>query len=166
MKLLFVHDRFGSFGGAESNVLAVAQALRDLGHGVAIVHGPGTGTGEEKWRQTFESRFALSRTHSCASIQPALWSFEPDILYVHKMADLDVLQVVTGCGVPAVRMVHDHDMYCMRSYKYDWLSRRICTRPASLYCVLRCGACLARKRGGFWPLRWVSYRAKRKEIEL
>jgi len=63
-------------------------------------------------------------------------------------------------------MVHDHDMYCMRSYKYDWLSRRICTRPASLYCVLRCGACLARNRSGFWPFRWVSYRAKRKEIAL
>src|SRR5688572_16968142 len=63
-------------------------------------------------------------------------------------------------------MVHDHDMYCMRSYKYDWLSRKICTRPASLYCVFRCGACLARNRASFWPVRWVSYRAKRKEIAL
>jgi len=166
MKVLFVHDRFGSFGGAESNVLAVAQTLRERGHGVAILHGPGTGQGEEKWRQTFETRFALTRPRSCENVQAALWSFEPDVLYVHKMADLSVLQMVTGSGVPAVRMVHDHDMYCMRSYKYDWLSRRICTRPASLYCVLRCGACLARNRGGFWPLRWVSYRAKRKEIEL
>src|SRR5687768_11960779 len=54
----------------------------------------------------------------------------------------------------------------MRSYKYDWLSRKICTRPAALYRVLRCGACLARNRSSFWPVKWVSYRAKRKEIAL
>ncbi len=168
MRVLFVHDRFGSLGGAESNVLAVAHALRERGHAVGILHGPGTGQGEERWRQTFDSRFALTRPRHCENVQAALWSFEPDVLYVHKMADLGTLQMLTGCGVPAVRMVHDHDMYCMRSYKYDWLSRKICTRPASLYCVLRCGACLARNhdKSRFWPLRWVSYRAKRKEIEL
>lgn len=166
MKVLFVHDRLGSLGGAESNIIAVANALRERGHRVALLHGPATGQGEEKWRQTFEACFALEPSRNLEIIQAALWGFEPDVVYVHKMADLQVLQMVTAGGVPAVRMVHDHDMYCMRSYKYDWLSRKICTRPASLYCVLRCGACLARKRGSFWPLRWVSYRAKRKEIEL
>jgi glycosyltransferase involved in cell wall biosynthesis len=166
MKVLFVHERLGSFGGAESNIVAVAQAFRERGHEVAILHGPGTGQGEEKWRQTFNAHFSLARSRNCESVQAALWGFQPDLVYVHKMADLQVLQMLTGCGLPAVRMVHDHDIYCMRSYKYDWLSRKICTRPASLYCVLRCGACLARNRAGFWPLRWVSYRAKRKEIEL
>jgi glycosyltransferase involved in cell wall biosynthesis len=166
MKLLFVHDRFGSLGGAEANIIAVAQALRERGHQCAVLHGPRTGQGEEKWRQTFDAHFALARSNNCQTIQAALWGFQPDVLYVHKMADLEVLQMITGCGVPAVRMVHDHDMYCMRSYKYDWLSRKICTRRASLYCVLRCGACLARNRGGILPLRWVSYRAKRKEIAL
>lgn len=166
MKVLFVHDRFGSLGGAESNILAVAQALRERGHSPAILHGPGTGHGEERWRTVFEKCFPLARSGNCAAIQAALWDFEPDVLYVHKMADLEVLQMITGCGVPAIRMVHDHDMYCMRSYKYDWLSRKICTRPASLYCVLRCGACVARSRDGIWPLRWVSYRNKRREIAL
>jgi glycosyltransferase involved in cell wall biosynthesis len=172
MRILFVHDRFGSLGGAESNILAVAQALKERGHGVAIVHGPGTGQGEERWRQTFDACFGLDAARpskpssKCQTVQAALWGFKPDVLYVHKMADLEVLQMVGGCGVPAVRMVHDHDLYCMRSYKYDWLSRKICKRPASLYCVLRCGACLARNRGGLLPLRWVSYRAKRKEIAL
>jgi glycosyltransferase involved in cell wall biosynthesis len=164
MKLLFVHDRFGAFGGAESNIFAVANALREKGHRVAILHGPGTNQCEDRWRQLFEQCHPLDNGGKCASIQSALWQFEPDALYVHKMGDLDVLQILTGCGVPAVRMVHDHDMYCMRSYKYDWLSRKICTRPASLYCVFRCGACLGRNRSGFWPMRWVSYRAKRKEI--
>jgi glycosyltransferase involved in cell wall biosynthesis len=166
MKLLFVHDRFGSLGGAESNIFAVGHALREKGHQVAILHGAATGQGEERWRELFEGQYALDKRHKCESVQSALWRFEPDVVYVHKMADVDVLRIVTGCGLPTVRMVHDHDMYCMRSYKYDWLSRKICTRPASLYCVIRCGACVARNRSSFWPVRWVSYRAKRKEIAL
>jgi len=166
MKLLFAHDRFGALGGAESNIFAVAHAFREKGHRVAILHGPGTAHGEERWRDLFEERYPLEKGAKCESIQSALWRFEPDVVYVHKMDDIEVLKLLTGCGVPTVRMVHDHDMYCMRSYKYDWLSRKICTRPASLYCVFRCGACLGRNRSGFWPMRWVSYRAKRKEIAL
>lgn len=166
MKLLFVHDRFGALGGAESNIFAVAHALHEKGHRVAILHGPGTGQGEDRWRRIFEHCYPLEKARQCQSIQSALWGFEPDALYVHKMSDLDALKILTGCGVPPVRMVHDHDLYCMRSYKYDWLTRKICKRPASLYCVFRCGACLSRTRGGFWPMRWVSYRAKRREIAL
>ena len=32
MRLLFVHERFGAFGGAEANVLVTAHELRRRGH--------------------------------------------------------------------------------------------------------------------------------------
>jgi len=67
---------------------------------------------------------------------------------------------------PTIRMVHDHDLCCMRGYKYHYFSRRICTRAASLYCVFPCGAAVARRRSRWWPFRWVSYWAKRREITL
>jgi len=82
------------------------------------------------------------------------------------MADAGVLQTLVDSGRPLVRMVHDHDIYCMRSYKYNPLTRRICARAASAYCVFPCGATLARNRGGGLPFKWVSYRAKLREIEL
>jgi glycosyltransferase involved in cell wall biosynthesis len=63
-------------------------------------------------------------------------------------------------------MVHDHDLYCLRSYKYFPLTRRICTRAAGLYCVFPCGAVLARNRNGRLPVRWKSYLARKKEIRL
>src|SRR5258705_13529977 len=72
MKLLFVHDRFGSFGGAESNIAAVAQAFREKGHRTAILHGPGTGQGEERWRQIFEHRQPFGAGRKCEPIQAAL----------------------------------------------------------------------------------------------
>ena len=63
-------------------------------------------------------------------------------------------------------MVHDHEMYCMRHYKYNPLTRRICTRAATPCCIFPCGAPLMRNREGGLPFKWVSYRAKLKEIKL
>jgi glycosyltransferase involved in cell wall biosynthesis len=63
-------------------------------------------------------------------------------------------------------MVHDHDLYCLRGYKYNPFNRQICTRGASAYCVIPCGGTLARNHQGAWPVKWVSYTAKRREIEL
>jgi glycosyltransferase involved in cell wall biosynthesis len=39
-------------------------------------------------------------------------------------------------------------------------------RPVSWRCLVPCGAFLARKPTGWWPLRWVSYRAKKREVRL
>jgi glycosyltransferase involved in cell wall biosynthesis len=52
----------------------------------------------------------------------------------------------------------------MRSYKYHYFSRRICTRAASAYCIFPCGASVARGIGAGLPLRWVGYGAKLREI--
>ena len=91
---------------------------------------------------------------------------QPDVIYVHKMGDLAVLKTLVACGRPVVRMVHDHDLYCMRSYKYHPISRSICTRGASAYCIVPCGAPILRNRNGLWPFRWVSFWDKLKEIKL
>jgi glycosyltransferase involved in cell wall biosynthesis len=56
-------------------------------------------------------------------------------------------------------------MYCMRGYKYNYFTRRICNRSASLYCIFPCLASVGRNSGG-QGLKWVSYSAKRKEISL
>src|SRR5262249_36830093 len=114
----------------------------------------------------FSETFRLDPASPAADMQNALESFSPDVAFVHKMADTDVIKRVFESETPAVRMVHDHDLCCMRRYKYNYFSRRICTRSASLYCVFPCGASLERRRGSWFPFRWVSYWAKRQEIAL
>ncbi len=163
MKILFVHDRFGSLGGAEANALITARELKLKGHSVALAHGPSTGSGESNWLGVFEPRFPLTDS---GAIQRALREFAPDVAYVHKMADLAVIQSLIESGLPLVRMVHDHDIYCMRSYKYFYRSREICSRAASLYCVFGCGAFLARTRDSALPFKYVSYSEKKREITL
>jgi len=96
-------------------------------------------------------------------VQSAIREFEPDAIYVHKMADLEVIEALVASGVPLVRMVHDHDIYCMRSYKYGYFSREICTREAGPHCVF---SCLARNSEGPLPIKWVSYSQKQRELAL
>lgn len=167
MKILFVHERFGSLGGAEVNILATAEAFLDRGHDTGLLHGPGTGKEETAWLKTFPSRFQYDKT-SCgsAALSLSLRQFKPDVIFLHKLADPILMAALAENPVPVVRMIHDHDLICMRSYRYSPFNRRICTRATSGWCVLPCGACVTRNHGPGLPLKWVSYSAKRQEIAL
>jgi glycosyltransferase involved in cell wall biosynthesis len=166
MRLLFVHDRFGAMAGAEVNLQLTAAELKTRGHAAGLLHGAPTGKSESAWCDLFPDRFALGEGNNSAATQAALEAFQPEAIYIHKMSDGGVLQSLVDSGVPVVRMVHDHDLYCMRSYKYFPLTRTICTRGAGLHCIFPCGATLARNRTGGWPLKWVSYRARKKELAV
>jgi glycosyltransferase involved in cell wall biosynthesis len=88
------------------------------------------------------------------------------VIYVHKLTDLGVLEHLLRSDNPIIRMVHDHDLYCMRSYKYNYFTRHICERALSPYCMVPCGAFIARDHEGGFPLKWVSYTAKIRELDL
>ena len=166
MKLLYVHERFGALAGAEANAHITATELGKLGHAIGILHGPSTGKNEPGWQATFPFRAALSPADNEAIVKKALADFSPDAVYVHKMADLSVIQTLVESGIPLLRMVHDHDIYCMRSYKYNYFNREICTRAASPYCIFPCLATIVKNPGGKLPVKWVSYSEKKREIAL
>jgi len=166
MRLLFVHERFGAMAGAEVNAYLTAAELRKRGHITGILHGPPTGKSEDLWKGIFPDRFPVTQGRDSDSARFALQQFAPDAIYVHKMADLDVIEDLVNSGKPLIRMVHDHDIYCMRSYKYHPLTRAICERPFSTFCIFPCGALLTRDRSGIWPIKLVSYVSKKREINL
>ncbi len=166
MKLLFVHEKSGAFAGAESNILATATELKHRGHVTGLLHGTVTGKGQAEWHDTFHNRFSLETNGGAAVVPRVLDMFGPDVIYLHKMADLAVIKALLASRVPVVRMVHDHDLYCMRSYKYNVFTRRICTRALSPFCIFPCGAVVARNVNGWPPVKWVSYLDKVEEIKL
>jgi len=166
MKLLFVHQNLGALGGAEASIHLSAQELQRRGHESALLYTDATGQNEEEWRRTFPFAFSLRSKNRGVAVAAVLAKFRPDVIYVHNMADLEVLEDLIQAGLPLVRMVHDHEMYCMRGYKYNYFTRAICTRAASPYCVFPCLGSLGRNRNGGFPLKWVSYSAKKKEIKL
>jgi len=166
MRLLFVHDRFGAMAGAEVNLQLTAAEFKSRGHTVGLLHGPSTGKGESAWTDLFPEKFPLVAGNNSTVTRNALAGFQPEAVYIHKMSDGGVLKALVESGVPIARMVHDHDLYCMRSYKYFPLTRTICTRGAGLHCIFPCGATVARNRQGRLPFKWVSYLARKREIAL
>ena len=166
MKLLFVHDHLGEFGGAEANLHLTARELGRRGHSLALAYRSATGRNEAEWRRTFTALFPLTEKVGPERTEAVLEHWAPDLVYLHSLADLDVIETLLGWGAPVVRMVHDHSLYCLRGYKYNYFTRKICTRPASGFCVFPCLASVGRNHGGPLPLRWNSYRQKRREIEL
>lgn len=167
MRLLFVHDKFGALGGAEANILVTAAELKRRGHWIGLLHGPSTGREESGWHHSFDARLPLPPgSQAAAGVPRAVASLRPDVIFLHKLSDLDALQALAGCGTPVVRMVHDHDLYCLRAYKYNPLTRRICTRGLSPYCVFPCGGTIARNREGVFPVTWIGYGEKQRELAL
>jgi glycosyltransferase involved in cell wall biosynthesis len=162
LNLLYIHERYGALAGAEANVFITATELSARGHKVGILHGPSTGKNEAGWNKVFEFREPLD----ARSVTKHVGAFQPDAFFIHKSSELPVLEAVAKSGVPVARMVHDHDIYCMRSYKYGVFSRKICTRAASAFCVFGCGAFVARNHGGALPVKFVSYSDKLREIEI
>src|SRR5260370_36531747 len=122
MNLLLVHERFGAFAGAEANIYQIVTELTRRRHTVGMLHGPGTGNAEANWRKVSSQCYPLPPGNSSSELARGLSAvfdqFQPDAVYVHKLADLRLLEALLAMGVPAVRMMHDHDLYCMRSYKY------------------------------------------------
>lgn len=167
MKMLFVHDRIGAWAGAEANAHAAAREFKRRGHELGLLHGSGTGRAESDWRETFGGGcFSFVAPDKTGAVRQALDQFAPDLAYIHNLPDLEVLEALLNAQRPAVRMVHDHDLYCMRSYKYNCLTRRICTRRLSPYCLFPCLGSLKRNREGGFPFAWASYARKREELAL
>jgi glycosyltransferase involved in cell wall biosynthesis len=161
MKLAFVHQYLGALGGAETYILLAATRLRRRGYQLALLYESGTGRSEESWRAVFHEQFSLD-----AGVEQILGEVEPDLIYLHSISDLDLLEALVQSGKPLVRHVHDHRLYCLRGYKYNYFTREICRRPAGLHCILPCAAFIGRNPAGKFPLRWQSYADKRKEILL
>src|ERR1051325_3941599 len=153
MRILYIHERYGALGGAEANACITASELKARGHPIGLLHGASTGKNEEGWQRAFGTSYLLPKKEGAEQTFRAIRDFKPDVIYVHKMAQLEVIEALINSKLPLVRMVHDHDIYCMRSYKYFYFSREICTRPASSYCLFPCGAFISRDHGSKLPLK-------------
>lgn len=166
MKLLFAHQNFGQFGGAETNIHLAAEELGRRGFQNALLYSHRTGRNNAEWQRIFQENFCIPKAQKAAWTRGILQQVRPDVVYLHNLNDLESLEAILTSRIPVVRMVHDHSLYCLRTTKYNYFSRKICTRPASGYCIVPCLASVGRNPGGRLPVKWVSYSQKQRELRL
>jgi glycosyltransferase involved in cell wall biosynthesis len=169
-KILVVHETFGRLAGAEQNILVTVPFLR-AEFEMSCLYWQRSGRDEATFEALFPTSFQVDFAGEPEAVrqatQHALAQVKPDLVYVHKCVAVPVLEALVQSGYPLVRMEHDHDIYCMRSYKYFPWNRRICTKKAGPCCLFPCLSFLKRDRANKpWGVRWVSYRQQMRCLEL
>ena len=155
-------------GGAETDILLGAGSLKNawprVGSSLFLAH---PGAAQAAWEQTFSECYQLDGRSLPEAVRNALSGNST------RTSSISTASRIWPCcrrcwirGTPVVRRVHDHRMYCMRGGKYNYFTRAVCHRPASWRCVFPCLASIGRNPAGLVPFKWVSYQAKKREIEL
>ena len=168
MKILFVNEKCGYFGGVEQNVAETADGLRARGHEGYLAYGAVTDREVDAYKARFAEALPCVELGFSVPDQPA-YPFEeivhrvvPDVVYFHKVADLQFCEHLLS-SMRTVRMVHDHDLCCPRRHKYFMFSGRVCHHKADWRCWLD-GAFLARDPSSRTGFALVSIRDKIKEM--
>ena len=140
MRILFVNDKCGFFGGVEQNVAVTAKGLRELGHDCFLSYGESS-RNFDNYKSLFNDIFLCEEICAPGNTSPGI-SFEnlsrsvaPDAIYVHKTSRTDFLSPFVN-KIRIVRMVHDHDLCCPRKHKYFFHNTRICNHRAGWRCYL------------------------------
>lgn len=167
MRILFVHEIRGFFGGVEQNVVDAATGLGARGHVCALAYGRESGRETARFDAAFSERFACRELADEASpgagrLEVAIAAFAPELIYVHKVPAIAPVLAARG-RIPVARMVHDHDLVCPRRHKYMLFSGQVCTRPQGLACFAD-GAFVERAPGAPLGFRWVDIQARLAEL--
>jgi glycosyltransferase involved in cell wall biosynthesis len=124
MRVLHVHERAGFYGGVEQILHDTARGLSARGWPQGLLHADRAPQGGY-----------LSAFERAGSEDELIKRFAPDLLFLHKLEEPDRVAALSR-RLPTVRMVHDHDLVCLRRHKYLPLTGRACDRPAGLACYL------------------------------
>lgn len=144
MHVVWVNEKADLVGGAERYVWETAALLADQGVRSTLLYGVGGWTAPE-----FTSRF--DGAFPWVDGRRQLEQLEPDLVYVHQTAAPEaVIDALVGAGIPALRFLHDHELFCPRDHKYRTLTHETCTNTVGLGCY----ACLGfvRRSGGPLPI--------------
>lgn len=133
MRLLVIHEQGQVQGGAEHYLLEACSFLKRVFEIRALFpHSP-----DPAFVQAVHGVEVIP-FDTAEGFEALLEKWRPDRLYLHKCSSLPLMEKVVASGLPSARMVHDHEGYCMRTYKYFPLSRRVCKKKAGLCCLFPC----------------------------
>jgi len=152
MRVLHVNERAGFYGGVEQILRDTALGLRDAGWPQALLHTDPA--------PSPEYLAAFDRHSDQASLVD---DFAPDVLLIHKFERTDEIRRFAE-RFPTVRMVHDHDLVCLRRHKYFPIGTRVCDRPAGIDCYLH--LCFVKRAapGSLLPFTLARVGERRKAI--
>jgi glycosyltransferase involved in cell wall biosynthesis len=151
MRILHVNERASDLGGVERILHDTAKTLAEEGWSQALLH-------EE---DESNARFAEPFEHA-GSDASIVERFDPDLVLVHKTRNaLRAEQLARR--YPTARMVHDHDLFCLRRHKYLPMNGRLCERAAGMACYTNLCFVQRSGEGSTFPITFRGIRAQQRE---
>jgi glycosyltransferase involved in cell wall biosynthesis len=168
VKILFVNETCGYFGGVEQNIADTVSGLSANGHECCLAYGKTSQRSSESYKALFQETFLCREAGADADKAKALFIdrilglVSPDAVYLHKVPAIDPYLHLPK-PVRVIRMVHDHDLCCPRRHKYFLYNGRICRHKMGIRCWLD-GAFIARNPASLTGFAFVNINRKRKEM--
>lgn len=154
MRILHVNERAGFYGGVEQIMHDIACGLGERGHPQGLLHlDPSPQPG---FLRPFGEQVA-----PLAEAGALIERFAPDAVLIHKLETASAVADLAA-RLPAVRMIHDHDLVCLRRHKYFPIGTRVCELPAGLGCYTH--LCFVQRGSGLMPLRIRRVGTRRRAI--
>ena len=167
MKILFVNEKCGYFGGVEQNIADTVEGLNSRGHECCLAYGEISARDPEPYKALFLETFpcreiAMIKQAAAQGLEDILDRVSPDVVYFHKIPTMKPYMHLHP-KIRTVRMVHDHDLCCPRRHKYFMFNGRVCRHKLDGRCWLD-GAFLARDASSRSGFALVSIARKREEM--
>ncbi|WP_294965504.1 glycosyltransferase family 4 protein [Sulfurimonas sp.] len=128
MKILWINDEANFTGGAETYIYQSAQVLCQRYDVQNIL----------LYNVNSRIGYEYSKVFSFASVLVDLKQqinlIKPDIIYVHQVADIEVLKQLSQIEIPVIGFIHDHKHFCLREHKYTTIGHKTCTQAVGANC--------------------------------
>lgn len=141
MRVAWVTREAAFQGGAERYVAETARRLARRGVHATLLYDP-TRRFDPAFAAAFDAAFPL------VDIRAQVSDLQPDVFFLHQWPGADLPRALASTGVPVVRFLHDHRLFCLREHKVTAIGQRPCTRVAGLVCYA-CPGFL--RRSPKWP---------------
>lgn len=127
MHVLWINDSAAEIGGCERYILETVAHLNQLGVQSSLLY---------RVDQPISPSFtrAFHGAYPTVELAHQIREIAPDLIYIHRLADVASLDILAQCGVPTLRFIHDHKLFCLREHKYTAIGQRTCTRTIGFGC--------------------------------
>jgi glycosyltransferase involved in cell wall biosynthesis len=139
MRIAMVVPSRGFYGGIERHAHDLSRALKGRGHSLSLIHGDVPGKDEDVFGRPFDEVVPRRRARDVRA----------DVFYVHRAGS--ARELADFAGRPVVVVSHDHDLTCVRSYRYLPIGHEPCHRAPGVACI-RHGCVVVRDRRPEAPL--------------
>ncbi|MBM82140.1 MAG: hypothetical protein CMJ78_16350 [Planctomycetaceae bacterium] len=127
LHVLWIPDVPDFAGGAEGYMFNAARLLRERGVRSTLMYDVNQST-STPFLQGFDQSFPI------VDLEYQIAEIAPDVCYVQRIHDTNLITRLDNVDVPVLRFIHDHKLFCLREHKYTTIGSQTCTQTMGLNC--------------------------------